>query len=153
MLLFIRVMRQKQKKFKFSTDTVIFYIYSHSWALKYLFQNIPQSTKTKSNSLNICFWFAQVSHAKRKGSQLYLYQINVATFQGLYSVNKSMPLDYQAIKVGNSFSASSNMLFIDVKRIKCMNPYCTKYFSQAVSFKPSSYSSLDKNANGEKDER
>ena len=38
-----------QKKFKFSTDTVIFYIYSHSWALKYLFQNIPQSTKTKSN--------------------------------------------------------------------------------------------------------
>lgn len=64
-----------------------------------------------------------------------------------------MPLDYQAIKVGNSFPASSNTLFIDVKRIKCMNAYCTKYFSQTVSFKPSSYSSLDKNANGEKDER
>lgn len=62
-----------------------------------------------------------------------------------------MPLDYQAIKVGNSFPAFSNMLFIDMKWMKHMSTYCTKYFSQVVSFKPSSYSSLDKNANGEKD--
>lgn len=66
-------------------------------------------------------------------------------------VNKPMPMGYQASKVGNLPPTFSNLLFIYMKGMKHVNTYCTKYFCHVVSFKPSSYSSPDKNTNGEKD--
>lgn len=49
-------------------------------------------------------------------------------------MNKPVPMGYKTSKVGNLFPTFLNLLFIDTKGMKHMNAYCTKFFSQIVSF-------------------